>query len=452
MTCSAENLLIESTFPQPAAASAEGAMARRTGAAPGRRRALWWLRSMVLTAGLLAMAPRAWAEYTISPGDIVALTVTGFADLNTKSLVDADGKIVLPLVGAVSVSGLSLAEATAKVQAALPSKDLDHRLEDGRTVPVFISPSKISLTMAEYRPIYVSGDVAKPGEIPYRPGLTVRQAAALAGGFDLVRFKLDNPLMQISELNGEANGLWVEYAQSQASIARLQAELHDKPQIDAGSLVSTPLGKGLTDNMVTIEQDQLDTRNVDFAKEHNYLTNASQKEAQRVEILNQQEDKEIEALKNDTADLQRFEDLFKKGAIALPSVTEARRTVLGSSTRALETTAALTSVEREQGELNRRLEKLSDSRRMQLLHDLQMATATAAGLQVKLQAVTTKLRYVGAVKSQLVRGFDSQVQIDITRSSNGKSSHITGSADFALQPGDVVEIVLPASDPLVSTQ
>ena len=98
--------------------------------------------------------------------------------------------------------------------------------------------------------------------------------------------------------------------------------------------------------MVTIEQDQLDTRNVDFAKEHNYLTNASQKEAQRVEILNQQEDKEIEALKNDTADLQRFEDLFKKGAIALPSVTEARRTVLGSSTRALETTAALTSVER----------------------------------------------------------------------------------------------------------
>ena len=69
-------------------------------------------------------------------------------------------------------------------------------------------------------------------------------------------------------------------------------------------------------------------------------------------------------MKNDTADLQRFEDLFKKGAIALPSVTEARRTVLGSSTRALETTAALTSVEREQGELNRRLEKLSDVRRM----------------------------------------------------------------------------------------
>ena len=98
-------------------------------------------------------------------------------------------------------------------------------------------------------------------------------------------------------------------------------------------------------------------------------------------------------MKNDTVDLQRFEDVCKKGAIALPSVTEARRSVLGSSTRALETTAALTAVEREPGELNRCREKLSDVRRMERLHDLQEATATAAGPKTKLQAVTTKLRY-----------------------------------------------------------
>ena len=446
MICTTGNPLIASTPSLlTAAASAE---ARRAQAAQGPH-ASWWLRSLVLVAAFLVAVPCAWAEYLISPGDVMSLTVTGLPDLNTRASVDADGKIVLPLVGAISVSGLSLADATAKVQAALPNKELDHRLDDGRTIPVLIAASKISLTIAEYRPIYVSGDVARPGEIPYRPGLSVRQAAALVGGFDLVRFKLDNPLMQISDLNGEASGLWVDYAKSQATIARLQAELHGKPQIDA-ALVVTPLGKGFTDNMVAIEQDQLNTHNDDFSKEHSYLTTAAQKEAQRVDILNQQEDKEVEALKNDTADLQRFEDLFKKGAIALPSVTEARRTVLGSSTRALETTAALTSVEREQGELNRRLEKLSDVRRMELLHDLQEATANAAGIKAKLQAVTTKLRYIGAVKTQLVRGFDNQVQIEITRSSNGKASSIPGSADTVLQPGDVVEIVLPASDPIAS--
>ena len=200
MICSADHPLVVSKPPlRPACAEpSPGGAAAHAARGP---HASWWLRSLVLVAAFLVAVPCAWAEYLISPGDVMSLTVTGLPDLNTRASVDADGKIVLPLVGAISVSGLSLAEATVKVQAALPNKELDHRLDDGRTIPVLISESKISLTMAEYRPIYVSGDVAKPGEIPYRPGLSVRQAAALAGGFDLVRFKLENPLMQISDLN-----------------------------------------------------------------------------------------------------------------------------------------------------------------------------------------------------------------------------------------------------------
>ena len=353
-----------------------------------------------------------------------------------------------PLVGSIPIAGLSLADATAKIQAALPAKSLNHSLEDGRSIPVVIPPSNISLTIAEYRPIYVNGDVAKPGEVLYRPGMTVRQAVVLAGGFDVTRFKLANPLMEISDLNGEANGLWVQYVKSEAAIARLQAELHEKGQVDPGAVAATPLGKGFTDNIVAVEQDQLDSRNVDTTKERAYLASASQKEAQRVDILQQQEVKETEALKNDTADLDRFEELFKKGAIALPSLSEARRTVLASSTRALQTTAALASVQREQGELSRRLERLSDDRRIEVLHDLQDELATAAITKTKLQAVTTKLRLVGAVKTQIVRGFDGETKIDITRSTNGRSTHVEGTADAALQPGDVVEVALPVSDPL----
>ena len=39
-------------------------------------------------------------------------------------------------------------------------------------------------TVVEYRPIYVNGDVSKPGEHPFRPQMTVRQAVALSGGYD----------------------------------------------------------------------------------------------------------------------------------------------------------------------------------------------------------------------------------------------------------------------------
>ena len=41
----------------------------------------------------------------------------------------------------------------------------------------------VSVEVATYRPIYVLGEVNKPGQYPYQPGMTVVSAAAVAGGF-----------------------------------------------------------------------------------------------------------------------------------------------------------------------------------------------------------------------------------------------------------------------------
>jgi polysaccharide export outer membrane protein len=37
--------------------------------------------------------------------------------------------------------------------------------------------------VAEYRPIFILGEVAKPGQYPFQPGMTVLSAVAGAGGF-----------------------------------------------------------------------------------------------------------------------------------------------------------------------------------------------------------------------------------------------------------------------------
>ena len=44
------------------------------------------------------------------------------------------------------------------------------------------SPS-VSAEVITYRPIFVLGEVSKPGQYPYQPGMTVVTAAAVAGGF-----------------------------------------------------------------------------------------------------------------------------------------------------------------------------------------------------------------------------------------------------------------------------
>ena len=392
------------------------------------------------------------AEYKISPGDVLGLTVVGAPDLTTKAPVDIDGAATLPLVGQVSVAGLSLADARAKIQSALPGKEFRRHTSDGREFPVIISPSDINLTVTEYRPVYLNGDVAKPGEQTYRPGLTVRQAIALAGGYDILRFKMDNPFLQLSDLTSEYNSLWIDYAKEQATVARLQAELDGKQDLDGKAVMGTPIAPSLSNEILTNERSQLAVRNADFSKEQVYLRNASAKETERAHILGEQQSKELEGVKADTADLQRYEDLFKKGAVALPGLSDARRTVLLSSTRALQTTALLASVEREQGDLNRRLDRVGDARRMQVLHDLEDATTQLAATRAKLQSVSDKLRYTGMVKSQLVRGSDSQPKITVVRTVDNKRTQIPADVDSELQPGDVVEIALQAEEPVTASR
>jgi polysaccharide export outer membrane protein len=55
---------------------------------------------------------------------------------------------------------------------------LANQLSDG-----YLVDPKVYVNITEYRPFFVNGEVTKPGGYPYQPGLTVRKAISLAGGF-----------------------------------------------------------------------------------------------------------------------------------------------------------------------------------------------------------------------------------------------------------------------------
>ncbi len=394
----------------------------------------------------------AFAEYKIGAGDTLSITVAGLPDLATKSRVDVDGDASVPLVGQVFVAGLSVADALAKLRSVLPAREYRRRTEDGREYPVIISPDEVGLSVFEYRPIYLNGDVAHPGSQPYQPRMTVRQVVALAGGYDILRYKLDNPFLQLSDLTSQYNNLWIDYARQQALVARLQAELDGAADVNSKALMSAPIGIGIGNEIVANERKQLAVRNGDFAKEKTYLRDASAKEAERASVLNEQLAKERDGVSADSEDLQRYNDLFKKGAIALPLLADARRTVLLSSTRALQTTAVLDSVELEKQDLNRKLDRTDDNHRMKLLEDLQLANVELAKTHALLQSVSNKLRYTGMVKSQLVRGNDSQPKITLIRDVDGQRTQSLIGIDSELQPGDTIDIALELVDPDVPNQ
>jgi polysaccharide export outer membrane protein len=44
-----------------------------------------------------------------------------------------------------------------------------------------VNPS-VNVSVVEYRPFFINGEVKSPGGYPYQPGLTMEKAIALAGG------------------------------------------------------------------------------------------------------------------------------------------------------------------------------------------------------------------------------------------------------------------------------
>nr|WP_294500908.1 polysaccharide biosynthesis/export family protein [uncultured Rhodopila sp.] len=120
--------------------------------------------------GLPDLPPPSPGAYRLGPGDVVRVITFGEDATTGEFRVDDSGAIALPLIGAVQASGLSTRALAASVAALLQHENL------------LRAPSVVAEVTA-YRPIFVLGEVSKPGQYAYQPGMTVVTAAAVAGGF-----------------------------------------------------------------------------------------------------------------------------------------------------------------------------------------------------------------------------------------------------------------------------
>lgn len=106
--------------------------------------------------------------YVLGPGDLIQIQVYGEEDLTVKLRIEERGILSYPFLGDIKVIGLSV-------------EALQRKIYDGLKGDYLVNPD-VRVFFLEYRPIYVNGQVRKPGGYPYVPGLTVQKAISLAGG------------------------------------------------------------------------------------------------------------------------------------------------------------------------------------------------------------------------------------------------------------------------------
>jgi protein involved in polysaccharide export with SLBB domain len=105
----------------------------------------------------------------LQPGDKLRITVFGEDKLSGEYEVDPGGSVSLPLAGTVQAAGLTKPE----LEQLLAKKFASEK---------YLRNPKVTVDISTFRPFYVLGEVEKPGEYPYKSGLNIVSAIAVAGG------------------------------------------------------------------------------------------------------------------------------------------------------------------------------------------------------------------------------------------------------------------------------
>src|SRR5262244_985549 len=211
----------------------------------------------VLSLGIICSAIPARAEYRLDVGDVLEIAVAGVPDLRQRIAVQLDGTISYPLLGTFKVAGLSPSDVRAKIRATLPSQIFRQTSADGRQNVITLEPDQITVNVVEYRPIYVNGDVSTPGQQVYRPLMTVRQAIALCGGYEIMRFRMNNPFLESADFRSEYESLWADFAKEQAHIWRIRTELGEGDNLAQKILQDVPPPASTISQITRLEDEQL---------------------------------------------------------------------------------------------------------------------------------------------------------------------------------------------------
>jgi len=151
--------------PASAANSGSAATALRASYAETSRRA-----NAPVAASYASPGPTAYdAAYRLDAGDKLRVVVFGQDGLSNSYAIDAGGSITMPLIGAVPARGRTPAALAAEITA---------KLRNG-----FIRDPSVAVEIESYRPFFILGEVAAPGQYPYVPNMSVETAVAIAGGF-----------------------------------------------------------------------------------------------------------------------------------------------------------------------------------------------------------------------------------------------------------------------------
>jgi polysaccharide biosynthesis/export protein len=389
---------------------------------------------LLLFLMLGCLAPGAEARSTaeanrFAPGDRITINVFGHTDLSGDFLVDGAGSISLPLVGAISIGGLTVQES---------EQEIVRRLSNG-----YVRQPAVSVRINELRPIYVVGDVKMPGSYPYRYGASVLSAIALAGGVAVTEqmqpdFLLADERLRILESTRRA--LIIRRA-------RLEAQRDGAGAFEVPNLLAAQKDDNQIASDVASERELLDVQMELLNKEVGLLSQQKPRLKAEIEAVQGQIRAERKQLELIQARVRDYKTMQGKGLGIISIAIELEREQARNEGNLSRFEAEIWRLELGLGEIDIKVQDAHNLFTRRVMGELQ---ETRAKLQ-EIEATLPTARGIRDLKLQVtggVAGINAErprLSIAIVRSRGNEATTLNATEATLLEPGDVVEVrkILP---------
>ncbi|GJD85564.1 hypothetical protein HPGCJGGD_3453 [Methylobacterium haplocladii] len=392
----------------------------------------------VMFIGLATLSGRSFAQdYRLAAGDSINVFIAGIPNSDWKITVGGDGKLVVPLAGTFEAAGVGLDKLRASVRTALSKRNIRFITQDGREVFFTLSPDDVTVDVAAYRPVYVSGEVETVGPQAFRPGMTVRQVVAASGG-EGRKSKGGEDARHADDLQGRLKDVEFEILQERIKLKATKAEIKGETTFDSGEAsqasrdpVEAAVARG--------EAAQLAARVDKFRTGRDAAQAAVVRATARVAVLSKQYIEEDEGAKADATEAAKVADFMQRGITSAQRTMEARRMSLLSATRALQTAVQVETAKNEREEAINRVQTLEMERRVNLLSNLHTSEKNIEKLSITRSTLIENLLSTDSSASAL-RDLEVKFDFTIHRTVGSKASVLSAQKDDFLDPGDVLEV------------
>ncbi|MDS7595549.1 polysaccharide biosynthesis/export family protein [Agrobacterium tumefaciens] len=401
------------------------------------------LAALVLAASVAFAAPFAamaegQGQYKLGTADKLRIRVAEWqpADgsirnwdvINGDYSVGPSGTLSLPFIGQLQVGGKTPAEVGEAIGAELQSKFALRNL-----------PSA-AVEIAQFRPVFLAGDVQTPGEYPYAPNLTVLKAVSLAGGLRRSdagqRFARD-----FINARGDAAVYDNQRSRLLARQARLIAEVKGDPNI-----AKTPEMEKISDidALLASEGALMKSRTERYTLQLKALTDLRALLESEVDSLQKKTETQNRQLQLANEDRDRVNRLNEQGlALSQRRISAEERAAEVESNLLDIDTAALRAKQdinkATQDEINLRNDW--DAQRSKELQDTE---AELEKLNLQLSTSRELMSEALAQSAEAIRfdpsGKSATISYVIVREEGGKAKELKVDENTMLQPGDVIKV------------